>query len=76
MGQQRKCSFHRALNVVSYGFGIGLCDLEGEDTVCEGDIRYCEKADALVSHLFQEGSIENTRRATRQLRGTVNALNS
>jgi len=74
MVQQKKCSFHRALNILSYGFGIGLCDLEGGDTVCEGDIRYCEKAEALVSYLFQEDSKQKTRKTAKSRQQRVNAM--
>ncbi len=65
MVQQKRCAFHQALNIVSYGFGIGLCDLGGKETVCEGDIRYCEKAEAMISALFQEDPKQNTRKTAK-----------
>jgi hypothetical protein len=75
MGQQKKCAFYRASEEFRYGIGVGLCDLEGGNTICEGDIRYCENAQALISYLFQENLRHTSHRVTKTTPQRVNATN-
>ena len=49
-----KCSFHRSLNSLNFGLGIGSCDLEGSHTICDGDVLYCEKPEALANYLHRK----------------------
>jgi len=48
----RKCQFYRPSESFSLGTGIGYCDLDGIQTVCEGDIHFCEKPDVLKKYLI------------------------
>jgi hypothetical protein len=36
------------------GQGIGYCDLDSMTSICDGDIRFCEKLDALGQQLMKE----------------------
>jgi hypothetical protein len=46
--------------------GLGYCDLDCDETTCDGDIDSCEKPDALKTYLFaqvkKEGGLEWVRR--------------
>ena len=33
------------------GKGIGYCDIDSSSTTCEGDVKYCERPDALSIYL-------------------------
>jgi len=47
-----KCQFYRTGESFSLGTGIGYCDLDGNQAVCEGDIHFCEKPDVLKKYLI------------------------
>jgi len=54
MGLERHCSFYRGRETLNLGRGIGYCDLDGNQTLCDGDIQFCEKPDALRKQLEQK----------------------
>jgi hypothetical protein len=47
MALERQCSSHRSCETLNVGRGIGYCDLDGDQTTCDGDIHFCEKPDLL-----------------------------
>jgi hypothetical protein len=51
MGEKKKCPLFRRPENLSIGKGIGYCDIDGNSTVCEGDVKFCEKPDALRHYL-------------------------
>lgn len=56
----RRCPLFRNPESLGMGKGIGYCDMDGDSTVCEGDVQYCEKPDALARYLRQK--IEKSRK--------------
>ncbi len=50
----RLCKFYRDPGTIHMGRGIGYCDLDCGQTTCEGEIDFCEKADALKIYLFEQ----------------------
>jgi hypothetical protein len=42
------------------GIGIGYCDLDGNQAVCDGDIPFCEKPDVLKKYLIDREKKEGT----------------
>jgi len=54
MALERQCSFHRSCETLNVGRGIGYCDLDGDQVVCEGDIQFCEKTDLLRNQLSKQ----------------------
>jgi hypothetical protein len=51
MGEEKKCPVFRQPEGLSFGKGIGYCDIDSSSTTCEGDVKFCEKADALKQYL-------------------------
>jgi CheY-like chemotaxis protein len=49
-----KCQFYRESDNPSVGIGLGYCDLAGDQAICEGDIRYCDKSGDLRKQLLEE----------------------
>ena len=54
MALERQCSFYRSRETLNAGCGIGYCDLDGNQTVCDGDTQFCEKPDAMRKQLEQK----------------------
>ena len=50
MTLERQCSFYRSCETLHVGRGIGYCDLDGDQTTCDGDIFFCEKPDLLKEY--------------------------
>jgi PilZ domain len=50
----KSCSFFRDSGTLSIGQGIGYCDLDSRQTVCDGDLSFCEKPSDLRNHQNQE----------------------
>jgi hypothetical protein len=53
MGEEKKCPLFRQPEILSFTKGSGYCDLDNSSTACEGNLRSCEKPDALKQH-FEE----------------------
>jgi hypothetical protein len=48
------------------GQGLGFCDLDGDQTICNGDLNYCEKPSTLSnSQKQQNGNRKNRRKHPR-----------
>ncbi len=56
----KKCQFYRGCESSSTGLGIGYCDLDGNQVVCDGDIHFCEKPDVLKKYLIDHEKKEGT----------------
>jgi len=66
MTTPKRCKFYRNSGTINIGVGIGYCDLDCDQTTCDGDIDFCEKPNALRTYLFEqikrEGGLEWERR--------------
>jgi hypothetical protein len=51
MGTEKKCPLFRKPESLSMGKGIGYCDIDSSSTTCEGDVKFCERPDALMQYL-------------------------
>jgi CheY-like chemotaxis protein len=49
----KKCPFYRDSENFAMGRGLGHCDLCGQ-AICEGDIQFCEKPEALREQLLEQ----------------------
>jgi hypothetical protein len=56
MGEVKKCPLFRQSEGLSFGKGIGYCDMDGNSAVCEGDVKFCEKTDAMKQYLQRKVS--------------------
>ena len=45
-----QCSFYRNSEGLGLGRGLGHCDLDGGQTVCSGDLHFCEKPSELKKY--------------------------
>ena len=45
------CPLFRRPESLSFGKGIGYCDMDGDSTNCDADTKFCEKPDALKQYL-------------------------
>jgi len=52
MTLERRCSFYRSCETLNVGLGIGYCDLDGDQTTCDGDIHFCEDLDLLKEYFL------------------------
>ena len=73
------CSFHRECEALSKGRGLGFCDFDGSQTICDGDCCFCDKPDALRDYFLKIGkkdelreSVKESVKVTPGSRGTVN----
>ena len=51
MGEKKKCPLFRKPESLSMGKEIGDCDIDSSRTICEGDVEFCERPDALRLYL-------------------------
>jgi hypothetical protein len=51
MGEEKRCPLYRKSESLSMGKGIGYCDIDSSSTTCEGDVKFCERPDALKLYL-------------------------
>ncbi len=60
-----QCPFHRSSDNVSVGRGIGYCNLDCTQTICDGDVDFCENPGFLKRYLLEEkkNEIQNPGRA-------------
>ena len=49
------CSFYRDSKCIATGKGLGFCDFDDFESVCEGDFRFCEKSDDVRKYLLDQG---------------------
>lgn len=54
MSDLGRCPFYRDSVSLSMGRGLGHCDLEGGEAICEGDFQCCDKPDALRKQLLEQ----------------------
>ena len=54
MEEKKKCPLFRQPEGLSFGKGIGYCDMDNGSTTCEGDVKSCEKPDALKRYLLRQ----------------------
>lgn len=62
------CSFYRNSKNIDLGRGLGFCDLDGGQTICNGDLNYCEKPSTLSNSQKQQngnGNGKNRRKHPR-----------
>jgi hypothetical protein len=51
---QKLCKFYRDTETVRHNRGIGCCDLDCNQTTCEGNIDICQNPDMLKRYLFAQ----------------------
>jgi hypothetical protein len=51
MGEKKRCPLFRKPESLSIVKGIGYCDIDSSRTTCEGDVKFCERPDALGLYL-------------------------
>ena len=51
MVEEKICPLFRKPEGLGMGKGIGYCDIDRGRTICEGDVLFCEKPDALKKYL-------------------------
>jgi len=63
MSAKQQCSLYRELKSLGIGRGIGQCDLDGDQTACDGDPIFCKKPSDLRNYLsIQEGNEKDRRK--------------
>ena len=51
MKEEKECPLFRRPESLSFGKGVGFCDMDGSSTKCDADTKFCEKPDALKQYL-------------------------
>jgi DNA-binding response OmpR family regulator len=51
-----KCSFFRSPQNLAMGRGLGYCDLDGDQAICDGDVQFCKNREVLRKHLLEQKS--------------------
>ncbi|OGP72949.1 MAG: hypothetical protein A2V86_09415 [Deltaproteobacteria bacterium RBG_16_49_23] len=51
MVEDKRCPLFRKPESLGMGGGIGYCDMDSGGTTCEGDMKFCERPDALKKYL-------------------------
>jgi hypothetical protein len=46
------CPFHLVSESIGMGKGMGYCDLDASQTICDGDIKFCEKPNTMEQHIL------------------------
>jgi len=54
MSISKQCKFYRGSGAMSMGRGLGYCDLDCDQTTCDGDIDLCEKPVSLRTYFFEQ----------------------
>jgi CheY-like chemotaxis protein len=54
MSNVGSCPFYRVPVNLNIGRGLGHCDLEGSQAICEGDSQCCDKPDAMRKQLLEQ----------------------
>jgi len=66
MEMELKCSFYLNFKNIDMGHGLGFCNLDADQTICNGDLNYCEKPSTLSnSQEQQNGNGKNRRKHPR-----------
>jgi hypothetical protein len=52
LSTSRQCKFYRRSGTMS--MGRGYCDLDCDQTTCDGDIDFCEKPSSLRTYFFEQ----------------------
>jgi hypothetical protein len=63
-----QCPLHRECDALNTGRGIGYCDFDGSQTICDGDRRSCDKPDALRDYFLNNSDKGD---ATQSVRDSV-----
>jgi hypothetical protein len=51
---ERLCKFYEDTEATHHGRDIGCCDLNCDQTTCQGDIDFCKNPDMLKRYLFAQ----------------------
>ena len=54
MATSRRCKFFRDSGAMNIDIGKGYCDLDCDQTTCDGNIDFCEKLFSLKIYLFEQ----------------------
>jgi hypothetical protein len=60
MGEEKKCTFFREPEMLSFAKGIGYCDMDGSSAACGGKVKFCEKPDAYPEAILETNQSRNT----------------
>jgi CheY-like chemotaxis protein len=58
MSNTSKCSFYRSPQSIAVGIGLGYCDIDGDQTICDGDVQFCKDPEVLRKRLLERKSRE------------------
>lgn len=56
------CSFYRDSKCIATGKGLGICDFDDFESICEGDFRFCDKSDDARKYLLDQGEKRGRRK--------------
>ena len=56
MKEEEECPLFRRPESLSFGKGVGYCDMDGNSANCDANIKLCEKPDALKQYLRRKSS--------------------
>lgn len=54
MSISRQCKFYRGSGILRMGRDIGYCDLDCDQTTCDGDFDFCERPVSLRTYFFEQ----------------------
>ena len=56
----KKCPFYRGSQGLAMGKGLGYCDLDGDQAICDGDTQFCKNPEILRKQLLAQKSEEES----------------
>jgi hypothetical protein len=66
MEKELACLFYRNSKNVDNGRGLGFCDLDGNQAICNGDLNFCDKPNMIsTSKNEQRGNGQDRRKHSR-----------
>ncbi|RPJ11319.1 MAG: hypothetical protein EHM36_01655 [Deltaproteobacteria bacterium] len=51
MTREMKCPLYRKSEGLSFGKGVGYCDIDSGSTTCDGDVSFCSTPEALKRYI-------------------------
>jgi len=48
----KKCPFYRGSESISMGKGLGRCDVDASQTICDGDVKFCEEPNTVEQYIL------------------------
>jgi hypothetical protein len=59
-GEEKRCPLFRQPKILSFGKGIGYCDVDRSSMTCKGNVKFCEKPEACPKVMLRRRNARST----------------